>query len=444
MENKKNILKLIVKVIVIFLIFEIFINTIGSLLASTLWKSLNYGKYTRYFISETVVLLCSLVILTIEKKWYIFKKQKISFFKSVLKCIPIIVLSCLVFIVNARELINSNINYSNLASLIFYTIAIGLFEEIFFRGIIEEELLQNIGDTKKGILFSILASGIIFGSIHLTNIFMGQDVLTTIMQFIQTTSIGILFGTIYYLTKNIWALAFLHGFYDFSVLLSEVNLTTSCGYTDNLPTSLTASSIFASIIISLIYLFYSIILLKKESGKEYKNYNKKIIFLIIIYLIANSLFAMFIPGKLDDYYICPKYEEKTIKLIETHYYGYDNYYYNYKDSVLHIYKKNNQAIIKDEQNNKTIDINIKNVERVVVIDDNILIIASNNTNYKLYYNKLTDLENINNFISFDIPYSIALGYLLDASTNIKYPMIKSSVNDIFIIEDNKLYKVKES
>ena len=99
MENKKNILKLIVKVIVIFLIFEIFINTIGSLLASTLWKSLNYGKYTRYFISETVVLLCSLVILTIEKKWYIFKKVKISFFKSVLKCIPIIVLSCLVFIV---------------------------------------------------------------------------------------------------------------------------------------------------------------------------------------------------------------------------------------------------------------------------------------------------------------------------------------------------------
>ena len=97
-----------------------------------------------------------------------------------------------------------------------------------------------------------------------------------------------------------------------------------------------------------------------------------------------------------------------------------------------------------QHNLKNIDINIKNVERVVVIDDNILIIASNNTNYKLYYNKLTDLENINNFISFDIPYSIALGYLLDASTNIKYPMIKSSVNDIFIIEDNKLYKVKES
>ena len=153
---------------------------------------------------------------------------------------------------------------------------------------------------------------------------------------------------------------------------------------------------------------------------------------------------MFIPGNLDDYYVCPKYEEKTIKLIETHYYGYDNYYYNYKEGILHIYKKNNQVVIKDEENNKNIDINIKNVERVVVIDDNILIIASNNTNYKLYYNKLTDLENINNFISFDIPYSIALGYLLDASTNIKYPMIKSSVNDIFIIEDNKLYKVKES
>lgn len=87
---------------------------------------------------------------------------------------------------------------------------------------------------------------------------------------------------------------------------------------------------------------------------------------------------------------------------------------------------------------------VENVERVVVIDNNLLIITYENTKYKLYYNNLDDLNNINSFFSFDIPSPISVGYLLDYDANIKYPMIKSYINDLFIIENNKLYKVKEA
>lgn len=437
--EKKNLLKLIIRVFLILILFEAFIQTIGSIFASTIWKTINYGKYTKYFISEAVVLICSLVVLTVRKKWYIFKNKKLSFIETLKRCLPIVILSLLLFITNIIGLIGEELNYFNLISLIFYTISIGLFEEIFFRGIIEEELLASYSENKKQIITSIVISGIIFGSIHLTNLFYGQDFLTTITQFIQTTSIGILFGTLYYLTRNIWALAFLHGFYDFSVLLNEVNLVTECGYIDNVSSIITASSIVASIILSIIYLVYSIIIFKKENHEETKKYNNLIYLMIIIYFISNAIFSMISPD-IDKYYICPEYEEKTIKKIETHYYSYDDFYYN----NLHIYKDKEKVRIKNELENIDIVLDVENVERVVVIDNNLIIITYENTKYKLYYNNLDDLNNINNFFSFDIPSPISVGYLLDYDANIKYPMIKSYINDLFIIENNKLYKVKEA
>lgn len=396
--GKKNLLKLIIRVFLILILFEVFIQTIGSIFASTIWKTINYGKYTKYFISEAVVLICSLVVLTVRKKWYIFKNRKLSFIETLKRCLPIVILSLLVFITNIIGLIGEELNYFNLISLIFYTISIGLFEEIFFRGIIEEELLASYSENKKQIITSIVISGIIFGSIHLTNLFYGQDFLTTITQFIQTTSIGILFGTLYYLTRNIWALAFLHGFYDFSVLLNEANLVTECGYIDNVSSIITASSIVASIILSIIYLVYSIIIFKKENHEETKKYNNLIYLMIIIYFISNAIFSM-ISLDIDKYYICPEYEEKTIEKIETHYYSYDDFYYN----NLHIYKDKEKVRIKNELENIDIVLDVENVERVVVIDNNLLIITYENTKYKLYYNNLDDLNNINSFFSFDIP-----------------------------------------
>lgn len=73
----------------------------------------------------------------------------------------------------------------------------------------------------------------------------------------------------------------------------------------------------------------------------------------------------------------------------------------------------------------------------------ILIIATYNTNYKLYYNKLTDLKNINNFKEYDIPSSKSLLLSIDASTGYKYPCIKSITEDLFIIDNEELFIVKK-
>ena len=96
------------------------------------------------------------------------------------------------------------------------------------------------------------------------------------------------------------------------------------------------------------------------------------------------------------------------------------------------------------ENGIKINVNIDNVERIAIVDDAILIIATDNTNFKLYYNKLTDLKNINNFKEYDIPSSKSLGYLIDASTGYKYPCIKSITEDLFIIDNDELFIVKQA
>ena len=59
---------------------------------------------------------------------------------------------------------------------------------------------------------------------HITNLFATpQGFVDTLMQILQALASGFLFGSIYYRTKNIWTLAFLHGFFDFSLMLAEVN-----------------------------------------------------------------------------------------------------------------------------------------------------------------------------------------------------------------------------
>ena len=142
MENKQKIIKILIKVVLIFIIFEVFTRTVGSILTSNIWNSLNNGKYTRYFISEFVVLLCSLIFLKITNKTYIFKEKRMNFLESLKNCLPIVILSILVFLANVTSLDLKN-NIPNIISVIFYSISIGLFEEIFFRGIILNELLEK-------------------------------------------------------------------------------------------------------------------------------------------------------------------------------------------------------------------------------------------------------------------------------------------------------------
>ena len=436
-EKKNNIWVLIAKVALIFVIFEAFTKILGGVIASKLYSSLLNGKYIIYAVSEFVVFVFAIVLLIIRKKWYIFKEKKINFGESIKLCLPILVLSVIIALANATELIGTNVNVNNLISLVIYVVLIGFFEEIFFRGIIENELLEKYSSNKKEILISIIISGVVFGAVHLTNLLAGQDLLTTMMQFVQTTAIGILFGTVYYKTRNVWSMIFLHSFYDFSVLLSEVNLVTDCGYVSNVPISITAASMVASIILSLIYLLYSASIFEE---KKTKIYNNVIYLLIITFLISNILFSLF-GASTEDYYVCTNYDVKEFSQVETHYYSYDDFNYTLEDgTIYHIYKKDNKAVLEDNIGVANITFDIDNVDRVVVIDKYLIIIASESANDVLYYK---DLNNISEeFKTLELPMITSVGYLYSKDNDMKYPLVKSYINDLFVLDGDTLKKVE--
>ena len=195
--------------------------------------------------------------------------------------------------------------------------------------------------------------------------------------------------------------------------------------------SITINSIIISIFISIIYLLFSSRVYKKNNNKDanVKVFDAGIYVSLCLIVINNVLFSL--SGvDVNKYYVCPDYEAVNFNLIETHYYSYDDFTYN----DVRYYKDGNKAMAGDK------DLGISNVVRVVVQNNNLLIISSEGQYYKLYYSKIKDDGSIN-LISFEVPIISGVGYLSDVLNNTSYPMIKSITNDVFIIDNNNLKKV---
>lgn len=476
-KPKNDFLKAIIIVILTFLGFELVTNFLGSIVAGTLWQTLITGKYGRALISECAVLVFAIGYLLIRRKWSIFKEKKWKFKDAIKLGVPILVLSAILLFANIPEAISTNLNIYNLLSLIVYCISIGFFEEIVYRGIIEGELLNHYSSTKKQAFISIGISAVIFGIVHITNMFYGQDLFTTVMQVIQTISIGVLFGSIYYVTRNIWSLIFLHSFYDFAVILSDVNLIKDCAYTGTIPFNVMFQSIVVSLILSGIYILYSMIILKdsninpllnKETTEEDKIKESKwvgkigtIIWVLVVGFFGFNVAYGIVFGEEDDstYYTCYDYPERDLEKFETHYFSYDesilaiiNNLGEYTGFV--VYKENDRAIIKNQLTQERLDLGIDDVYRVVAFDNKILILATDYVDFKLYYSDYLSRDNASNkkeylnelkdsFKSYDMPSVNAIGYLVDGTDGKKYPMARSTTNNIFIINEDKIELIKE-
>lgn len=92
-------------------------------------------------------------------------------------------------------------------------LATGVAEELEARAIIGETFLEHFGASRAGAIRAALASGLIFGLMHLTNVTNG-DVSGTLGQVILCITGGILYGAIYFRCGNLWSIALIHGLND--------------------------------------------------------------------------------------------------------------------------------------------------------------------------------------------------------------------------------------
>ena len=96
---------------------------------------------------------------------------------------------------------------------------IGLAEESFFRGIIANLLWDKHAKDPAGVWTATIYSGLLFGMMHVINI-NGSNISGVLVQMTAVIAMGMALTAIYYRTKNIWVVIFLHAFLDLCAMLS--------------------------------------------------------------------------------------------------------------------------------------------------------------------------------------------------------------------------------
>lgn len=244
-KKKPNVILYTFLMIIVFLgITELGIWGYGS---NTLIDAISKYPQGSLVLNEAVLASLVLIVMLLFKNSYVFTQPREKFSKGLFYGLYFIIGSTL-FTLLYSGLAAFKFNGYTLLNLFVGCFLIGVAEEFLCRGWLLNEFLERYGDSKKGVWYSIIISGIIFGLIHLGNIYtMGQDIPTTISQALSAAGTGVFFGLIYYKTKNIWSVIFLHGFWDFSLFLSKIS-----------PVQSTIEMVSSFSIVSLIFVFLSI------------------------------------------------------------------------------------------------------------------------------------------------------------------------------------------
>lgn len=183
-------------------------------------RSTNFG----YLILECIVLIAAILVIYITGQTHTLKPTFKSFWTSIWSGMVFIVLAvvgCIVFIDEGTNIGAVYKSPFEIIAFIVFVIVVGLAEEFVYRGIIADSISERFGNSKTGIVLSVLLSGCIFGVMHILNVFYGQSLEESVIQMIAASMLGILLSAIYIRHKNIYGVAFLHATLNFMTMFME-------------------------------------------------------------------------------------------------------------------------------------------------------------------------------------------------------------------------------
>ena len=458
-KNKKlNIYAFFFLMIIAYLFFEVLSKFIPQYIS----QGILYGKYGRYFIGELAWLILIIFIVYFTNNSEVLSNKKEGFLKTLLIGLPMFIYSIVLTFTNVGELINAKL--PDVVSLIIYCSAIGLAEEFMCRGWILNSFLRIYDDKRKNVILSIIFSSLIFGGMHITNIWYGGQTLPeTLIQILFATSAGIYFGSLFYRTKNLLAIAFLHGFYDFSLMISDVNLLKDCISNDSTKTLL--YSLILNLVISVILIIAGMVVIRKSKTETISNekefneqYEKDDVFKKMAVILSLGLYAVtvvFAPRLMnitsqdfEESSTCFNYPKINLKNVETSYNNFD--YYKITDN-LSIISENNNLYLKN-QNDKTLI--VKDIIRFYIVenDDKYQVLysvsESNSSDSIVYYSDYLikgDIKEdkdyidlfIKSFKEYKMPPITKIGKIKDREDNYYYPLIEDYNHNLFMLDKEK-------
>ena len=446
--------------LLLFFIRMAFISTfilfLSMLIPIILTQSLYTSKYGAEAIGELIMALIVFIVLLRYGNGYIFTEKGEKLRNSLFIAGPFLFIAVLNFLLNVPAVVDAPIG--NVVNVIIYCFAIGIFEEFLCRGWVQNEFIERFGDSRKGVVLSILCASLIFGAFHFTNLIDGQPLLETTLQVLQATSVGFLLGAIFFRTKNIWTVVLLHGFYDLAIFIGEVNLYKDCTTIANPGMEAMIIQYVISIVLVIIFTLTAFYILRKEKTdhlieqqfKEPTQKEKKTN-QIIKYTIIGLMALLFVPIPKDvgDLEKCYNYKEiKYEDNYEIHLSYYDKYIIEKDvDGILYeleFYKDNDDTLYLTNRISKYKVKLASDIETFKVIKNNDYYVLMFKGLRDVYYLKenYSDINNTNSYLDeykdritkLEVPDTKEMGYLTTDTNKEKIPMIRTDLNDIFVIE----------
>ena len=450
--KKKHMLLYFILMVILFIIFDI----ISALVYSGTYSIISASKYGNAIILESLWILTILVALVFAGNSYIFtrSRKKVGIWKSLGLALPPVIIALIAFRASFTDALSYN--FTDVCGLLIYCITIGIAEELLCRGWLLTEFIERYGYDYKHVKLSILLSAVVFGCMHITNVFYGQTLFETFTQIIQTLGIGFLLGTVFYRTRNIWSVIFIHAFYDFSLMLSDIAPFKVCtGETDS-----SVHSLIISILLLVIYIVLGEYNLRKtktytllpevkeltpEDIKETKRSTSRYKAIIIICIFLTILIGYTMP---EASVTCSVYPEKELDINYTvkefHYNEFKLYneLYNYKINAIDgkyylINQFNDEKVELTSSDNKLLVIQNKEYFVLSYYDkDNKKIVY-----YKSNYNEAKSFNEIFK-IEFEVP-DLKTFNTIEFEDGEEYIYFTSDeIHNGMIDSDNNLYEIK--
>ncbi|MBP3376389.1 MAG: CPBP family intramembrane metalloprotease [Clostridia bacterium] len=146
------------------------------------------------------------------------------------------------------------------ALLLLECMCVGFFEETAFRGVVFLGLLRRNPESKVWAFVSIALSSVIFGVVHLINIFESSPI-AVLMQIGYSALIGAMCAVILMKTANIWLCVVIHGLFNFCGAV-----VPRCGEGEIWD----AFTVILTVVVSLAVLAYMIVIFVKDDAKTVK------------------------------------------------------------------------------------------------------------------------------------------------------------------------------
>lgn len=181
--------------------------------------SLNSSN-SKTFASVIINFVICALFLWLNKKYIGVKidfKFTFSFFKRHIILATVLAIITILIVIG---------NVKNLPLALMVSLQAGIVEEVICRGIISKYIYNclNKVEEKRRIWISAISSGLAFGMLHFINLFR-QGLLPTINQVIAAAAIGMLFGVIYLVYKNLFGTIFIHFLNDFWIIAVTGTIT---------------------------------------------------------------------------------------------------------------------------------------------------------------------------------------------------------------------------